>query len=154
VAPAGWRSGRGVKSVFLLLAVMGAGLAVTAMSVAGGDRETLVPPPDAVAESFARELSERRYDLAVRYLSSDLRRSVAGTQLRQWFEPFRTRVGEPNLVSGEQEWMTDTRASARGTIDAERGTALLELRMKRESGLWTIAELPGDVPIGERESAR
>jgi hypothetical protein len=140
-----------MRSVIILLAVIAAGLCVTAAAVAGGDRQTLVPPPDAVAEGFARAVTERRYEVATRYLSQRLQEGVGGDRLRSWFEPVRRRLGETNLIEGELESMDDARASARALVDSEYGTALLQLRMVRESGLWTIDELPADVPVGVRQ---
>ena len=140
-----------MRDIIILLAVIAAGLCVTAAAVAGGDRHTLVPPPDAVAEGFARAVSERRYELATRYLSKRLQERVGGDRLRSWFEPLRQRLGETNLIEGELEWMDDARASARALVDSEYGTALLQLRMVRESGLWAIDELPADVPVGLRQ---
>jgi hypothetical protein len=141
-----------MKTVVILLAVIGGGLAVTGAAVSSGDRQTLVPAPEAVAEGFARQISEARYALARRHLSRGLRQSENAERLRASFEPVLLRLGEPNGVSAEGEWMADDRAAARALIEAERGTAVLRLRMKREAGLWKIDELPGEIRAGIRES--
>jgi hypothetical protein len=140
-----------VKSILLIVAAIAAGLTLTGISTGSGDRQTLVPPPEAVAESFARELSERRYELAARYLSDGLRRSMGHEGLRAWFDPVRQRLGETNQVSADREWMDEESAAARAAIDSEHGTAVLHVRMTRERSLWKIAELPRDVPAGEHE---
>ncbi|HVE71783.1 MAG TPA: hypothetical protein VNI54_10470 [Thermoanaerobaculia bacterium] len=41
----------------------------TALAVSLGDRELFVPPPDAVAEGFVREVITGRYSRAQEYLS-------------------------------------------------------------------------------------
>jgi hypothetical protein len=53
----------GVLVAFALL-LGGGALAVDVL----GDRETMVPPPDAVAEAFTREAMCKRWDRAAEYL--------------------------------------------------------------------------------------
>lgn len=141
-----------MKTILLLLAVVGAGLTLCGLAIVSGDRRTMVPPPDAVAESFARELTERRYELATRYLSSGLRGASGSGSLRAWFEPTRQRLGEPGQVAAEPGWMHGDRAVARAVIEAERGTATLELPMVRQAGLWVVDSLPSEIPVAVQET--
>ena len=132
-----------MKGLLIVLAVVAAGLALAAGAVFGlGDRQTLVPPPEAVVESFAREVVQRRYDLAVNYLGGDLRATTSPDRLRATFDPMRQRIGTPNQVSSEPDWMQESEASARARIDGELGNAVLPFRLAREQGLWRITKLP------------
>ena len=137
-----------MKTIGMLLAVIAAGLCITAVSIAGGDRQTLVPPPDAAAESFARALMQGRYDPAARHLSKGLETSAGRDHLRAWFDPIRQRLGQSHTVEAAVEWMLGNEAAARALVDARYGTVVLHLRMIREHGLWVIDELPADVPVG------
>jgi hypothetical protein len=143
-----------VRTAATILAIMAAGLGIIAAGIAGGDRGTLVPPPDAVAEAFARELAAGRYDLARSHLSDALKASTSSTALRLWFEPVRRRLGAANRVDAEIDWMQERTAAAQASLDAEHGTAVLPLRLVWEHGLWGIDDLPSDVPIGIRSRAR
>ena len=113
-----------------------------AVAIHFGDRQTFVAPPDAVLEGFAREVGERRYDMATRYLSTALSRTVDAETLRARFEPRRRELGDLNNVDAEIEWMDRTRASARATIDAQRGSMVLTAPLVWDHGVWAIDALP------------
>ena len=128
-----------MKELLIVLAVVVAGVLFTAGAVFGlHDRNTFVPPPESVAESFARQLVQRRYDLAVNYLGRALRATTSGAELRTRFEPMRQQIGTPNQVSGESDWMQESEASARARVEGDSGSAVLEFRLTREQGLWRI----------------
>jgi len=143
-----------MKPVISVLVVMAAALGVVALAIAGGDRQTLVSPPDAVAESFARQMAGRRYVLGLRYLSPQLRERIGEEELRRWFDPVRQQLGVANAVDARLEWVERDRASATASIDAEHGRAILKLDMVSRQGLWVIDDLPADVPVGVRHPAR
>jgi hypothetical protein len=143
-----------VRTAATILAIIAAGLGIIAAGIAGGDRGTLVPPPDAVAEAFVRELAAGRYDLATNHLSDALRTSTSSKELLLWFDPVRRRLGAANGVDAAIDWMQQRAAAAQASIDAEHGTAVLPLRLAWEHGLWAIDELPADVPVGIRSRAR
>ena len=131
-----------MRTIGALSAVIAVGLAVAGLSIAAGDRQTLVPGPAAVAESFARSLAERRYEVAARCLATALQTSTGAATLRAWFDPVAQRLGATNGVDSGLEWMDGDRAAAQASVDAERGTGLVRLRLVREQGLWVVSELP------------
>lgn len=143
-----------MKPIMSVLVVMAAALGIVALAIAAGDRQTLVPPPDAVAESFARQMAGRRYALGLRYLSPRLRERIGEEALRRWFDPVRQQLGDVNAVDARLEWIERDRASATASIDAEHGGAVLKLDMVFRQGLWVIDALPADVPVGVRPPAR
>jgi hypothetical protein len=131
-----------VKALLVIVAIIAAGLGVPAVAIHFGDRQTLVAPPDAVLESFAREVGERRYDMATRYLSTALSRTVDAETLRAKFEPRRREQGDVDNVEAEVEWMDRTRAAARATIQAQRGSMELTVPLVWDHGVWAIDALP------------
>jgi len=131
-----------VKAALAIVAIVAAGLGVPAVAIHFGDRQTFVAPPDAVLEGFAREVGERRYDMATRYLSTALSRTVDAETLRARFEPRRRELGDLNGVDAEIAWIDRTRASARVTIDAQRGSMELIAPLVWDHGVWAIDALP------------
>jgi hypothetical protein len=131
-----------VKAGLAIVAIIAAGLGVPAVAIHFGDRQTFVAPPDAVLEGFAREVGERRYDMATRYLSTALSRTVDAETLRARFEPQGRELGDLNSVDTEIEWMNRTRASARATIEAQRGSMELTVPLVWDHGVWAIDALP------------
>jgi hypothetical protein len=137
-----------MSAVVRVLAVIGVAFAVAGAAVLLGDRQTTVPPPDAVGEGFTRLVVAGRYELAMRHLSRDLRRHTTPDDLDATFGAIRLTIGDPDTVDGTLEWFDDSRAAARATVSADCGTAVLELRFTRERGLWVISELPTRSAIG------
>lgn len=126
-----------------LLGAIAAALLVIAAAIFGaGDRHLFSPPPEAVAEEFVRQLVTRRYDLATKYLSPDLRRSVGSDGLRTRYEPMRRSLGKIDDVDATVEFIEGARAGARAGIRGDDGTASLPMRLGQEYGLWVVSELP------------
>jgi hypothetical protein len=137
-----------MRDLLTILAVVAGGLALAAAAIlVFHDRQTFVPPPEAVVENFARQVAEGRYELAVKYLGRELRATTSAADLRATFDPMRQRIGTPNQVSGEADWVQETGASARARVDGESGNAVLPFRLAPEQGLWRITELPRDLAV-------
>jgi hypothetical protein len=133
-----------MKDLLPVLAVIAGALALIAAAVFGaGDADLFVPPPEAVAESFARQLVTSRYDLATKYLSTGLRRRVDAAGLRHRYEPMRKALGKINQVEAETESRSAVDAVARASVHGDGGTAPLRMRLVREHGLWVLGALPG-----------
>jgi hypothetical protein len=124
-------------------AVIASALLLVAAAVFGaGDRAMLVPPPDAVAESFVRELVTGRYDLATKYLESAVRRRLGADGLRRRYEPMRRSLGKIDQVEADMEFIDGERAGARARVEGDAGTAAMAMRFGREYGLWVVSDLP------------
>ena len=135
-----------MKDVGIVVFVALVGLVVVAIAVfAGGDRSVLVAPPDATAESFVRELGMERYDLAHRFLGSDLQKQVSPAKLRQAFEPLRAGIGRPDQVETTASWKNGHEARVLATYEGRRGSAALYVDLVREHGLWKIGRWPLDL---------
>ena len=92
-----------VLSAFALLA------GATALAVERfDDRELLVPPPDAVAEGFVREVITGRYSRAKADLAEP--ESMTADELRTLHEQIEAAIGEPSEVEAEVVSRDDDRA--------------------------------------------
>ena len=129
-----------MREVVAILGTMALGLAIAAVSVLSmGDRETFVPPPEVVAESFTRAIAAKRFDLATRYLAPGLQRTETAASLAARFERSVRSAGAVNGVDSERRWTDGDRASAGATIDADGGQLALEFALERNQGLWKIS---------------
>jgi len=106
-----------------------------------GDRRTLVPPPDAVVESFTRAIAMGREDQAIPYLSEELARTVTDEDLRRYGEPISDGPGMVHEVRGELERIAGDRATATARCRSRTGEWRLRFELRREKGLWRISRL-------------
>ena len=135
-----------MRDIAIVTLVIAIGLAVVAMAVfAGGDRSVFVAPPDAVAESFVRELGMTRYELARHFLASDVEKQTAVSELRAAFEPLRRHTGRPDQVETQIAMMSDDRARVLATLQGRQATASMYVDLRREQGQWKVAKWPVDV---------
>jgi hypothetical protein len=86
------------------------------------DREIFVPPPDAVAEGFAREIVTKRWARARPYLTRDASDKELAALHKAWEE----RVGEPTTIEAE-------------TISRDRDRALVNVRLQSAKGSEAVA---------------
>jgi hypothetical protein len=143
-----------MRAVLTIVALMAAGLGASGLATRYGDRQLLTPPPDAVLESFIRQVSEGRYDMAVKYLSGSLAATTGANTLRAWFEPQRERFGDVNGVDAQIDRMNQERAYARAIVEAERGSLVLKAPFVWEFGGWRVAALPEEVRLTPHPPAR
>jgi hypothetical protein len=97
------------------------------------DRETFVPPPDAVAEGFVRELMTKRWARARPYLTEPL----PDDELRAMQESLEERVGQPIEIEAELLSRDDRTALANVRLSSAKGSAAVayELRFEEE---WKV----------------
>lgn len=106
---------RFLRVVIALAALVGASaLAVSAF----GDRELMVPPPDAVAEAFVREIITGRYARAREYLASPL----SNEELRALEDAIESYTGEPTEVEAEVIARDDERALTNVRVSGGKGS--------------------------------
>jgi hypothetical protein len=132
-----------VKNLAYLSLTIAAALALIAGIVFGlGDRTVFVPPPEAIVESFVRELETNRYERAMSYLSRERREKVNPETLKELTGLLRQRTGEITDVRGEKGWIQGDRAEARARLKTELlGCPSLKFALSREEGLWSISSL-------------
>jgi hypothetical protein len=132
-----------VKAVAAVLGVAAVSLALVAWAVfVLGDRTVLVPPPEAVAEGFMRQLQTRRFEQARSYLARPAVRSAE--DLRARLEALERAVGRIQDVRGRRGTVGSLDASAVADLTtADRARAEVAFSLRREHGEWRIADLDG-----------
>ena len=132
-----------MRKLLYTLAVCAASLLLIAGFVfSGGDRSIFVPAREPAAEGFARQIATRRYELAMNYLASPARRAETPDTLASRFERLLASIGTINEVDATPEWMRQSHAAARATVEGNTGRVSFDLGFIRENGLWRIDQLP------------
>ncbi len=127
-----------MKALVRVVAAMTVAMIVVALVVfAAGDRQTLVPPPDAVGEGVLRQLTTRRYDRVDSYLSH-ARPDWSAAALRRQFEPLWRYTGTVNQVDGELVSIQGDRARVIATAHGDVADARVLFELIREHGLWKV----------------
>jgi hypothetical protein len=122
-----------------------AAIAIAAVAVVGAeDRGTLVPPPDAVAEEFGRQLVTGRAEQALPLLSETLRSAVTPEILDACGKRIEAELGAVGNVSGELHDISGDRAQATAVFDGRRGTRRVRFGFAWDDGRWVIHQL-GDL---------
>jgi hypothetical protein len=135
-----------MRDLGYIVAVIAAALAIVAVSVfAGHDTSVLVPPPDAVTETFVRDLGMERYELAHRYLARDVKAHTSADDLRTTFEPLRQAAGKPDQIVTTTSSTSGDRARVLATYDGRHAIASMYVDLSRERGVWKVAAWPVDV---------
>jgi hypothetical protein len=110
------------------------------------DTATLVSPPEAVAEQFARKLAGGRYDVARHHLEHDSR--AMRERIRAASDALRAGSGAISAVDGQAGVIDGDRATASAVIDTERaGEIVMPFVLVRRAGSWRIAEFSSMMTI-------
>lgn len=126
------------------LAVVVLSLAVVGGVVLGlGDDETLVSPPEIVAERFIDALAHGRPGAARQLLAQSAARSASVKTVAEASRRLRSRIGDLEHVKGIAENRRRNRATVRAEIEGSRMQLALVLPLVLESGVWRIEELGG-----------
>jgi hypothetical protein len=122
----------------LLFAIVA--LALVRVAVPRGEVATvLVPPPEAVAESFARHVAAKRYDPAMKYV--DWRSDITRDTVREVSQRLRDRAGRVNQVDAEAGPINRDETTARAILETERaGRVTYEFKLVRSHYHWKILE--------------
>jgi len=112
---------------------------VFAVLVTGEDRTVLVPPPEAVAEQFTRQIATRRYDRATQYV--DHSSGITEINIRLEGEALHARAGGIDRVEGEPGHIDGNRATASAALMTEKaGRVRYLFQLARVQRLWKIVE--------------
>jgi hypothetical protein len=125
----------------LLVAAASVALAVAAVK-AFGDRETLVPPPEAVAEQFVRGVLAGRSEQAMQHVSRSPRGGLSDEALDRWGRRVEDEIGKIGTVQAHAGRLSDDQASAVILLAGSRALRSLEFELARENGQWKIARIP------------
>ena len=128
-----------MRELLFAIATIAAALVVVAAAVFGAhDADTLVSPPEAVAEDFGRELAMARYTLSRKYLSAEQRRQQSANDLKARFEPWRARIGKFDAAEARELSREGDRSSAACELQGDRSTVSLSVLLVRQHGLWRV----------------
>lgn len=122
-----------------LLSVLAAAAVLVAASALAveqfEDRELFVPPPEAVAEGFIREVITGRYSRAREYLQE--RESMSEDQLRALEQEIESRTGDPTEVEAETVTRDDQRALVTVRVSSAQGSHAMAYGLEFEEE-WKI----------------
>jgi len=129
-----------MKDLLPIVLVMVVTLVMIGVAVGvGHDASTLVSPPEAVAEQFARKLAGGRYDVAVQHLEHDS--PAIRERIRSTSAELRRRAGSISAVDGMAGATDGDRATAAAIIRTGRaGDIVVEFMLVRRAGSWRIRE--------------
>ena len=122
-----------------------AGLVVLSLAIVGGvvfgfgDEETLVSPPEIVAEEFLRALGHGRVEPARGMLASDAERATSTAEVRRVSRSFRARIGRLDDVRATVAVRRRDTTIVRAQVEGQRAIAELTLPLVRENGVWVVA---------------
>ena len=129
-----------MKDLLPIVVVIAVTLVVIGVAVGlGHDTSTLVSPPEAVAEQFARKLAGGRYDVAVQHLEHDS--PAIRERIRSTSDELRRRAGSISAVDGIAGATDGDRSTAAALIRTGRaGDIVVEFMLVRRAGSWRIRE--------------
>jgi hypothetical protein len=132
-----------MRRLLLVSAAATAMLAIVASAVFwAGDRQTTVPPPEAVGEQLLRQLHARRQVRTAQFLTPALESQWTPDRLGQWWQQIEHQAGEVEQITGDENVIQGDEAEAEVIIQGRTRSLVLRLRMKREHGLWEVAQFP------------
>jgi hypothetical protein len=129
-----------VTDLVKVVAAIAVALGVVAAVVIGGQDSTyFVPPPEAVAESFTREIAARRYDRVMQFV--DRTSGITEINARLGGEELHARAGAIDSVEGIPGVITGERATASAVLITEKaGRVRYFFRFSRTGHTWKIVE--------------
>ena len=104
-----------LAGVVLAMALL---VAATEIAARKNDRELMVPPPDAVAEGFVREIVMKRWTRAEEYLDKE----VAHERLKQLGKSIEAQVGDPIQFEAKTISRTDHDALVNVRLSSGKGS--------------------------------
>ena len=133
-----------MKTLLKALAVIVLSLAVVGGVVFGlGDDETLVSPPEVVAERFIDALGHGRPGAARALLAESAARSASITTVTEASRGLRSRIGDLEHVKAIAQNRRRSRATVRVEIEGSRMQLALALPLVLERGEWRIEGFGG-----------
>jgi hypothetical protein len=132
-----------MKRLFGTIIAIAAGLMVFVGAVGLlRDSSLFASSPEEVAEGFVRHLVSGDFAGAKSYLATTMRSELDEEDLQHFAIFIMMRSGEVVDVKGERGWVKGSRAEASAKlVTSVAGELALSLRMVRDRGSWSIAEI-------------
>ena len=132
-----------MRELFVLTLAAGFLALIGAAVFADHDRQTLVPPPEAVGEQFVRRLASHRPRQASFALSERLRGETTRKRLSAWMRDIEAKAGSVENVEGKDPVCADAEAGATVLVRGSDRDVALRLGFVREpGGVWRVDRLP------------
>jgi hypothetical protein len=125
--------------ILAVLSLTSAALLLIGAAVLLGDRETVVSPPDAVAEGFMRKVVSRRYPLALDHLTKEAESRVSTERLRGLGERIRMQAGTIYEVTASVEGTKPESAHVTVEIRGRRAAVRVPVELRIEQGVWKVS---------------
>jgi hypothetical protein len=107
-------------------------------ALANGDRETVTPPPDAIAEGFFRAVVTERFDQAKPYVSREPR----DEELRALLARIRERAGKVDDVQADLVTRTADTALVTVRLESASGSDAVPVSLAFANGEWKLDRVP------------
>lgn len=128
-----------MRELLITAGTLAGALLLVAVAVFGAkDGALFVPPPEALAEHFARALGKGRYEVAHRYLASETRAHESADGLQARFGAARAQLGAFEDVRASTLRSETDHASAVADIRGSGSNTRVTVVLTRENGLWTV----------------
>jgi hypothetical protein len=106
-----------------------------------GDRDTLVSPPETVAEEFIRSVGHGRVEAARNLLSSEEQRATSTADMKAFTARFRSRLGRLDHVDASAAEGGRDSTEVRVDVEGSRDTLDLTVPLTFQRGLWKLARM-------------
>jgi hypothetical protein len=123
-------------------ACVAVGLVSVGVTIAAGDRRTVVPGPDVVAEQLIRQVVAERPVQAASLLSTAGRSAYPPPRLSAWGGAIENAAGHITDINGARATFDGNRAAAVVTVNGTRRTLQLPFGLIREHGTWKVERVP------------
>jgi hypothetical protein len=130
------------RSLAVTLAAAGTIVLLAGAVFWAGDRETVVPPPEAVGEQLLRQLHAHREVRTQQLLAESVRSEWPPQRLRDWWYKIEQQVGDIRQITGDRNTIDGDRAVAWVDVEGRRSSSVVEMQMHRQQGLWVVAQFP------------
>lgn len=138
-----------MKAPLFVIGLMVATLALLAAAVYALDDETLfVSPPEATAEGLVAAISRGRVGAARDELSRGAQGSISDQEIARIAEAFQVRVGRVHRTESDLLRRRGDTLLVRVSVEGERATSEMLLRLVREEGAWSVTHLEDVLPVG------
>jgi hypothetical protein len=127
-----------LRAPFDVLGIVLCGLVVCGLAVWGGDTAILVPPPEAVAEGFVRQVVAGRYEGATALLSAEAAAEVDHDRLERLRRNLEADTGVVVGVTARPDRVDPDHARATALVHGRDGLVPVWLSMSLQKGLWRI----------------
>jgi hypothetical protein len=124
-----------MRSILLQLAIAAGALSIAAASIAGGDRLTVVAPPESVVENFTRAVIAGRFAPARQHLS---RHAPKEPPLKVLRDDLHAAVGTVHGIDARTEQLDRNRSIATAAIEGDEGTATIRAELVFEDTEWRL----------------